>query len=485
MLQYIRPYKTPLRDSQGEIITYLIWGDPVLIKDSNPPDAEVVEVIARNYDGGFLSRSDLTDESLLEIYVIDVGQGDGVLMRTPDDKWHLIDAGVTNERQMTKKGAANFVRWKFLEELRRDKIELENLILSHPDFDHFGGMINLLSGRLRGHEDFEVEVNHFYHNGLGRFKNSPKLGQTTSGQIDAFPQGYHGIRRKGTFITELLDDKASFTSPTRPFSDSFSELAEALSTDKVKNISRLSKADGFLPGYDESNTDITIKILGPILEEYEKDKTGLRRLSGGDSITTNGQSIVLRLEFGKASILLNGDLNSKSMKLLLSYLPEEAFSVDVAKGCHHGSEDVHMDFLKAMQPKATVISSGDNESHSHPRPLIIGASAYHGSEFKGEDGKMYPPLVYSTELARSTKLSEAVFVKTRDDWDDKDYDRHFAHNTLIKAKGDNRYRRLKFVPINTDLIYGLVNIRTDGKKIMLATKEEVGGDFDFKVIDLE
>ena len=45
-------------------------------------------------------------------------------MRTPDDKWHVIDAGVANFAQMTKKGAANFIRWKFQEDLGQPGVHL-------------------------------------------------------------------------------------------------------------------------------------------------------------------------------------------------------------------------------------------------------------------------------------------------------------------------------------------------------------------------
>ena len=37
------------------------------------------------------------------------------------------------------------------------------------------------------------------------------------------------------------------------------------------------------------------------------------------------------------------------------------------------------------------------------------------------------------------------------------------------------------MPIATDLVYGLVNIRTDGETILCATMEESGGEFDTKL----
>src|SRR5262245_21930881 len=101
-------FKIPLKDDDNETVAYLLWGDPVRVQERSHDQARVK---ARNREG-WVPESVITSEGLLELYVIDVGQGDGVLMRTPDDAWHLMDAGVSNVEQMTKKGAANFIRWK-------------------------------------------------------------------------------------------------------------------------------------------------------------------------------------------------------------------------------------------------------------------------------------------------------------------------------------------------------------------------------------
>lgn len=484
-LKFIKPFKTPLKSAPGgKNLTYLLWGDPVHVKETNPAGAEWVEVMARNWKSGYLKASDLMDESILEIYIIDVGQGDGVLMKTPDQKWHLIDAGTTNSRQMTGKGAANFVRFKFIDDLRMDKVSLENMILSHGDLDHFGGMIDLLTGQLNRHDPFETEIKNFYHNGLGRFSQVPKLGEEVpDGQIHDFPIHKYNLSKKPDFINQLLDNKNDFKLNLPLFSEDFQKFI-SLMLQKVENFQRISYETGYLSGYDDQNSEIRIKVLGPITETFNGTTTGLRKL-GSEAKTINGHSVVLRVDYKKAKILLTGDLNESSQKLLLNYIPETEFKVDIAKGCHHGSQDVLFEFLKHMNPKATIISSGDNEVYSHPQPQILGASAYYGSEYKGEDGRLYPPLVYSTELARSVELKFPVFVKTRSDFGAADYTRHFAHNTLILAKGEKDYDPLKFVPINTDLIYGLVSVRTDGETILIATSKEKGSDFDTQIIKLE
>ena len=55
-----------------------------------------------------------------------------------------------------------------------------------------------------------------------------------------------------------------------------------------------------------------------------------------------------------------------------------------------------------------------------------------------------------------------------------------AKTTLVKSKSTN-YRTLESTPIAIDLIYGLVNVRTDGKTILCATMLESGKAFDKKL----
>lgn len=44
------------------------------------------------------------------------------------------------------------------------------------------------------------------------------------------------------------------------------------------------------------------------------------------------------------------------------------------------------------------------------------------------------------------------------------------------------YRRAVSLPVSTDLVYGLINTRTDGSRIVCGTLEEIGTEFDFKVL---
>jgi len=227
-----------------------------------------------------------------------------------------------------------------------------------------------------------------------------------------------------------------------------------------------------------------MEILGPVAEKVNR-KDALPVFDANKGKTKNGHSIVIKLTIGNLRLLLGGDLNTESEYHLLRHFSkidvadlkkqlrdkqmndskrrkletqiEDAIvkarkflEVDVAKSCHHGSADFTSEFLRALNPLATVISSGDNEPHTHPRPDTLGSIGRHS---RGERS-----LIFSTELARSTKeFIEISTAKTTPKKDD-----HKAVYDKIEPK-----KREKAVTV-----YGMINVRSDGEKVIIAQKLE-------------
>jgi competence protein ComEC len=74
-----------------------------------------------------------TDAGALEIHFIDVGQGDAVAIRTPADRWILVDAGPRDEGfDAGERRVLPFLRSRGAE-------RVEALVLTHPHADHVGG----------------------------------------------------------------------------------------------------------------------------------------------------------------------------------------------------------------------------------------------------------------------------------------------------------------------------------------------------------
>jgi metal-dependent hydrolase (beta-lactamase superfamily II) len=65
-------------------------------------------------------------------------KGDGCLVITPDDKFHL-------DRRGEEKNMAAYLHWKFnLGANNANKVTFKNAIISHPDQDHYRGFSYIL-----------------------------------------------------------------------------------------------------------------------------------------------------------------------------------------------------------------------------------------------------------------------------------------------------------------------------------------------------
>jgi len=80
----------------------------------------------------------LSHSDQVELHVLDVGQGDAILLRTQRGRWLLLDAGPA-----WRGGDAG--RTTVLPYIRRRGGELETFVLSHPHTDHVGGAATVLN----------------------------------------------------------------------------------------------------------------------------------------------------------------------------------------------------------------------------------------------------------------------------------------------------------------------------------------------------
>jgi competence protein ComEC len=119
----------------------------------------------------------------------------------------------------------------------------------------------------------------------------------------------------------------------------------------IGDVGGQSSGDGDAPGFD---------VLWPPDYVWE----------GG-----NPASVVLQVEFGAASLLLTGDLDSAGERRLLELSP--TLSAGLLQVPHHGSAgSSSLRFIAQVAPEYAVASVGAGNSYGHPREEVVRKYAY-------------------------------------------------------------------------------------------------------------
>jgi hypothetical protein len=481
-------------DSDGqEQRATLAFGDKVDVleegKGRKPSRVRALELFDGTLEGTVAGKPFRgRDKGVLKFSMVDVQQGDGMILETPPDENDetrivFIDGG--DNKLFARHAAA---RYRHRMSSAATPLEVDLILITHGDADHFDGLNDIkLSETELGISDRKrlfIHPRRVYHNGLVKGPDHLKLkslGRT--------------VPRNGTpMIVGLCDDPRD--APSEMQNGPFKRWGKTLTQwEERGNITFKRVAHGMngdqLFGF--LGPAVKVEIQGPFAVEvtdpqdgkrkdalpflHEPPKSALIHLeeetdpSSDDfsvSHTINGHSVALRLTYGNVRFNLTGDLNQESMALMRQKIDLAELEAEVVKAPHHGSADFDFKALKAMKPVVSLISSGDesaNKEHIHPRATLVSAL---GRVSRGETG-----IVLCTELA-------AFFAK-----------RDYSHERALIAEfyqGDEEITRAdlrKFYgskrrsPEDEQALpsfygfertnFGIIHVRTDGERVLVFT----------------
>ena len=369
----------------------------------------------RHYSlGGGQTGPDLRDRRALEMYFLDVGQGDAAFVVTPNNTKILVDGGV--KRTTT----AEFLIWKYRLDKPTNRLTINHLFLSHADADHVKGLIPILRHP-------RIKVEHVWHNGIATYSsgfNEP-LGQVTGGKLRT--------------LHNSLDDLAG-----QDLTDTFEAW-----TDAVRQSEATYQAlDSGVGTVDIGDPEIRIEITSP-----RKESDGTLLWFDDKSHTINGHSLTFRLIHDHVRVLFSGDMNIKGSKRILED-PGAALSLDshVFKSPHHGSHEFHQPLLDAVRPLVTVVSSGDSPDHGHPRAAFLGGI--------GKAGRAGQHLIFSTEIAATFTEAGEQDEPVAEVPEDADPDLMFS-TTLLNSQARKRFKKA---------LSGIINVRSNGHELYAARR---------------
>ena len=396
------------------------------------------------------------DNRVLKVNFIDVQQGDGAVIESPDGKIILVDGG--DNQQFARYLAARY---------RNTSVDIPKsidcILVTHGDADHFSGLTEIFKSETNSNPKKRLFIapQRVYHNGLikrpGKDQNNKKVPEKELLGPVQVVDGKTILTGLADNLLNVLDEQMNLP---------FRRWKEALS---AWNNRRPILFRRLWLGQDDAfdffeTPDLKISVLGPI--PFVKDGIqGLRFLGvppkgpriGHDSLslseedfeglsashTINGQSIVFQLCYKRIRYLFCGDLNDEASRILSQkhQLGEIDLRSEVFKVPHHGSADFSGGFLQLVAPIVSVVSSGDESARKeyiHPRSTLMGALGLHS--------RIAEPLIFVTELVAFFNLEG--WARLTD-----------------KKKDEKRGEFFSF----SRTAYGIVKTRTDGNRLLVYT----------------
>lgn len=283
----------------------------------------------------------------LRVTMLDVGQGDSILLQLPGGENVLIDGGSTSRQAVGQYVIAPALRYYGI-------AKIDYVVATHMDADHISGIEELFA---MGYPIRRVLL--------------PAAAEESA--QDGEEQG----------VAEELEAFAAQGEEAG---------AEVIYMERGDSVRFAGESGGALFAKGEGS--------GPILR-------CLHPYAGFESGDKNAASLVFYLQYDGFDALFTGDLEKEGEEALCSYLESELLGqdgqnpgVELLKVAHHGSRySTGERFLKLIRPHTALISAGEHNRYGHPHGETLerlrdcGADVYetaeNGAIFVETDGKRW------------------------------------------------------------------------------------------------
>ena len=319
-------------------------------------------------------------EQRLRIWLIDVGQGDAILIELPESVSSALGNPAGDPVNLLIDGGASPVTLarktpEFLHRLYGAQgATIEHMVLTHHDRDHVVGLTRVL-------EDPTIAVANVYVSGLAAFRRGVRdipatgnaggfisddnrsLGRFTStGLLEApYLVDTFGVLRARVTAQELTSDYGAFATA----------IVQKTKPAKVKSFQQACFGCGALDAIQAPKSGARPAFALTTVWPLKRP-----RGYGQWDKTTNGNSIAFRLDYGGFSMLFTGDLNTQSEPDVVANLEDtqriSLLDVDVLKAAHHGSDHNAPEFLEHenLKPVLSAASMGGAGFMAYGHPSL-------------------------------------------------------------------------------------------------------------------
>ena len=259
----------------------------------------------------------------LEVHFIDVGQGDCIVIRFPDDKTMIIDAGDKDAHKVI----IPYLNSIFFKE--NEKKEFDYALVTHSHEDHCGSMDEIYA---------EYQINYSIR----------PYEYSTRSECEIENNTYGALERNTVVYSRYID-------------------AVYNENDFTDNRDIIYANAGLTITSDDSTKPYLLEFITPNKKYYDNP---------------NDYSPIVLLEYQELSMLFTGDAAEEQVEELEEILfnnltlSNRMDRITVYKAMHHGSileESNRLSLLKMLNPEYVVIQVGEDNSYQHPHQGFLDA----------------------------------------------------------------------------------------------------------------
>ncbi len=232
----------------------------------------------------------------LKIMFLDIGQGDATLIEFPDGQQMLIDCAI-DDRVLEALGRV----MPFYDH------DIDYLVVTHPDLDHYGGCVDVMK---------RFDVGHILYNGIEK-------------SYDALWQSFHE-----EVLAQMADGKE------------YIEVDEPVVWDIASTTVHVLYPDHSIPQDDH-------------IPGLDKD------------VGANDTSIVIKLSYGTQDVLLMGDAEVDLEEYVVNTYGELLDIEVLKMGHHGSQTASTQKFINATSPDVAIASCGADNKFGHPSPRVL------------------------------------------------------------------------------------------------------------------
>lgn len=265
------------------------------------------------------------EEGSTTIHIIDIGQGDAILIQLPDNKNMLIDTGDLDTDNNKK--LVNYIKGLEIS-------TIDYLLATHADADHIGGMEDVFI-------NFNVKK---------VFRPYVEYGGTKFDFDDDYNQGATKYKQSsnayGTFLDYIEKEEYEYNGNVVDCEWEFFDLNSDFGAKII---------------YQDTEIEYTVDFLAPV--------TDFANINYEDA---NDYSPIIKFSYGTFDILLTGDAEAEAEEDFVEYYSKNKYyqdfvDVDFLKVGHHGSStSTTKSFLDLVKPETAIISCGEGNKYGHP-----------------------------------------------------------------------------------------------------------------------